>query len=205
MTRTEIASEINQLFRSSSRLTLWTRERIGKLLIDAQGLTPKGSFGEWIRLNLPFDHIRANQFMRIYRESIGVQPAAKPRPQVQPEVKTEYVYVPKQGDHAPAQLQDMVRDLSAAHAELDRLRVDNQVLLKFQDESRKAKIKINQLEREIIGLRMDAMLRGPTVVGGITFSVDEARIIRASLHPDRPERSHEQLTKAAQIFNSKVK
>lgn len=203
MTRSDIAQEINSLFRSSTRLTLWTRERIGKLLIDAQAVTPKGTFGEWIRVNLPFDHIRANQFMRIYRESIGVQPAAKPRPQPQTEVKTEYVYVQPTGS-VPDQVRELSSQMAVFHSENERLKADIQALIKFRDENRTLKIKVNQLERELIGARMDAML-GQRNSAPSTFTVEEVRIIRASLHPDRPERSHEQLTKAAQIFNSKVK
>lgn len=205
-TRLELADYINKLFRSASRLDVYTRESIGKALIEAQTLTPNGKFGEWIRMNLPFDHIRANQFMRIYRESIGVQPATKPRTPA-PEVKTEYVYMPAQGGTVTEQVRNLTTQLGTTQMELDRLKADNAMLLKSRDEARVAKIKINQLEREIYILRAAQATtpRHHMTGGSAGFTSEEIRILRASLHPDRPERTHEQLTKAAQIFNSKVK
>lgn len=61
-----LAVEINMLEHSARETFKVTAMEIGRRLVEAQGLIPRGRWTEWLKANIDYSERKANQLMQVY-------------------------------------------------------------------------------------------------------------------------------------------
>ncbi len=63
-----VTAEIKELCRQASNIVLGYAIEIGRRLVEAKGVLPHGSWGDWLKNEVEFSQSTANNYMRLFEE-----------------------------------------------------------------------------------------------------------------------------------------